>query len=253
MNNFSHLSLAINNSIGTITLQRADKYNALNPLLCQEIVLAIQTLEINKEIKMIVLQGEGKGFCAGLDLTEIELEALKDAEQVVRNLFNPIVNAMTNSTKTFICMLTGVAAGAGCSIALACDVIIAEENAILSFPFMKIKLLPDTGASYFLTQQVGYAKAFHFFTNNSQVTASEALQLGLITHVVPKENMHLKLEETCRQLSHYSLEHLSMLKKLLRLASKASFSETLENEALLQGLAAKDPAFLEAITAFKKK
>ncbi|HSZ71889.1 MAG TPA: enoyl-CoA hydratase/isomerase family protein [Cytophagaceae bacterium] len=250
---YNFLFIEKKDNVSTIVLNRPERYNAMNTVLCQEIATAVEKLAKEKETKVIRIKGMGKGFCAGLDLFSVDPSEFSQAGNIVTDLFNPIVLAIKNSVKPVIAQVTGTAAGAGCSMALACDTVYASSDALFSLPFLKIALLPDTGASYLLVKQLGYKKAFEIFSGNRNLTAPEAENLGLINQSFSSEELDEKCFEYCNQLSLQSSELLGNLKKLLQAAETQPLQEILNLEAYYQDQAASNPAFLEAIKQFKKK
>ncbi len=248
---YNFLILEKTNTVTTIFLNRPERYNALNKVLCQEIAAAITQLSTDESVNVIRLKGLGKGFCAGLDLFEVDIEELKQAGKIVRELFNPIVFAIKNSPKPVVAEVSGVAAGAGCSLALACDMVFASQHAQFSLPFLKISLLPDTGASYFMVKQLGYKKAFEIFAGNKSLTALEAESCGLINRTCEETTLEEQCMAYCIGLSQLNPESLKDLKQLLQSAETKTLSDTLDLEAYYQDKAAKSPAFEAAIKQFK--
>ena len=183
---FSSLILDTRDKIATITLNRPDVYNAFNDALSFELQDALKQVEKDKEVRAVVLTGAGKAFCSGQDLKAAQ-EGARNLGESLQKRYNPIIRAIRNMPKPVICRLNGVAAGAGCSLALACDVIIASENASLIEIFINIALVLDSGSSYFLPRTVGYHRAFELATKATKLSAEEALGLGLLNKVVKPE------------------------------------------------------------------
>jgi 2-(1,2-epoxy-1,2-dihydrophenyl)acetyl-CoA isomerase len=250
---YNFLFIEKKDSVTTIILNRPERYNALNKELCQEIASALVMSGQEKDTKVIRIKGMGKGFCAGLDLFSIDPREFSKAGQIVTDLFNPIVLAIRENTKPVIAQVSGAAAGAGCSLALACDMVYASEETLFTLPFLKIALLPDTGASYLLVKQLGYKKAFDIFSGNKNLTAHEAESMGLINKALPIDTLEETCLQQCNQLAQQSSDLLSNLKKLLQAAETQPLHDILNLEAYYQDQAAIHPAFLEAIQQFKKK
>jgi 2-(1,2-epoxy-1,2-dihydrophenyl)acetyl-CoA isomerase len=237
--------------LATITLNRPERYNALNKTLCEEIAQAIKALDKDETVKVIRIKGAGKGFCAGLDLFEVDITELKEAGKIIRELFNPMVLAIKKSTKPVVAQVTGAAAGAGCSLALACDLVFASTNAMFSLPFVNIALLPDTGASYFITKQVGYKKAFELLSGGGAFKANEAEACMLINRVCNEELLDAECIQYCLGLAKTS--NLNHLKSLLQSAEAETLEQTLDLEAYYQDKVAKLPRFEAAIKKFKER
>ncbi len=251
---FQTIKLDISPSgIATITLARPEVYNAINNLMLEELRAALAMAEKNGLIKVFVLTGEGKGFCAGQDLKSLLENPALVPSQMVKKYYIPLIMDMRNCAKPIICKLNGVAAGAGCSLALACDMVIATEEASLSEAFVNIGLVPDSGSTYFLPRMVGRMKAFELFALGSKISAKEALQLGLVNQVVP----HAQLDETVAQLvskiATSPLKAISMIKTMLNQSYHLNLHEVLEMEAEMQDMAASTADFKEGVAAFAQK
>ena len=181
---FTALLLNIENGIATITLNRPEVYNAFNDKLSFELQDALKECEKNKSVRVVVITGAGKAFCSGQDLKAAAAAGNRSFKDSLEKRYNPIIRAIRNMPKPVIAKLNGVAAGAGCSLALACDMIIASEAASLVEVFINVGLVLDSGSSYFLPRLVGSSKAFELATMGTKVSAEEALQLGLVNKVV---------------------------------------------------------------------
>src|ERR1043165_9736231 len=174
--------------IATITLNRPEVYNALNDEITFELQDAFKVVNKDENVRVVVLTGEGKAFCSGQDLKAGAGQKRSFLDSLHKR-YNPIIRAMRNLPKPIVCRLNGVAAGAGCCIALACDVIVASEEATLIEVFINIGLVPDSGSSYFLPRTVGMAKAFELCSMGTRVKATEAVALGLINKSVPADQL----------------------------------------------------------------
>jgi len=182
---FESILTSLNAGIFTITLNRPDSYNACNEQLTTELQTALQYAHDTDDVRCVVLTGAGKAFCSGQDLKDAPSgggkRSLKDS---LERRYNPIIRLITTLPKPVIAGINGVAAGAGLSLALACDVRVMSASAKLVEAFIGIALIPDSGATYFYTKMLGYAKAFEFATLNKPIAADEALSLGLVNQVL---------------------------------------------------------------------
>jgi 2-(1,2-epoxy-1,2-dihydrophenyl)acetyl-CoA isomerase len=167
--------------------------------------------------------------------------------------YNPIISAMRALPKPIICRLNGVAAGAGCSLALACDMIIASEEAIMIEVFINIGLVPDSGSSWFLPRLTGKAKAFELCSMGSRVKASEALQLGLVNRVAPANQLDAVVKEYTDYFSQAPTKSIGLIKRMLEKSSTATLGEMLEYEAYCQEIAGNTNDYKEGVTAFLEK
>ena len=248
------VEIALSNSVLTITLNRPEAYNSLNAELSSELISALKQAHKSKEVKVVVLTGAGNAFCAGQDLKEVASNKNLTFTDVLMKRYNVIVNLIRSLDIPVICRLNGVAAGAGASIALACDYIIASENASLVMAFIKVGLVPDSGASLFIVRQLGYQRAFELFTTGKPLSAGEALSLGLVNEVVPPH----KLDNAVQEVVNYYLEAPSVAIKLTkRLLNKALFASSMDEimqwETYYQEIAGRTEDHKEGVSAFLQK
>ncbi len=167
--------------------------------------------------------------------------------------YNPIVRAIRSLPKPVICRLNGVAAGAGCSLALACDMIVASEDASLIQVFVNIGLVPDSGSSFFLPRLVGMAKAFELCTMGSRIPAAEALSLGLVNRVVPGDGLDTAVKEYTDYFAKAPTKSIGLIKKMLQKSAHATLDEMLDYEAYCQEIAGNSADYREGVSAFREK
>ena len=237
----------------TIILNRPDVYNALNPDILKEITEAFKYSESLSDVKVVVLKGEGKGFCAGQDLKMLDFSKELSAKDFIENYYKPAVLSVTECKLPVICQLHGNAAGAGMALALACDIIVAAETAAISPGFVKIGLAPDSGASYFLLNAVGERKAFEILAMGDKITAEEALRLNLINRVVPEGTLEAAVKAIAENLADGPPVVIQSVKKLLKEQAGKSLAEVISLEAEYQEKAVKTADFREAVMAFQEK
>ncbi|GLU54975.1 enoyl-CoA hydratase [Dyadobacter frigoris] len=248
-------NLLFNNSEGVlrISLNRPAVHNALTLDLIREITDAIQEAGDDSSVRVIVLTGEGeKAFCSGADL-KAAMESGKSAGEMLRDGYNPMIEAIRNIPKPVICRLNGLAVGAGCSLALACDLIIASEDSYLSQMFVQIGLMPDAGASFFLPRLLGMARAFELASTGRKVYAPEAVQIGLINKSVPKENLDAAVEEAVFYYRHAPTKAIGAIKKVFNQSFESNLSEILNLEMENQDLLHKTQDAAEGISSFLQK
>jgi 2-(1,2-epoxy-1,2-dihydrophenyl)acetyl-CoA isomerase len=239
--------------IATVVLNRPEVFNALNDPLCYELQKVFKEISNDNTIRVVILTGEGKGFCSGQDIKAIEdMKGSLPSESIYKK-YNPIIKLMRGLPKPIICKLNGVAAGAGCSLALACDIIIASEQAMLTEAFVNIGLVLDSGSSFFLPRMVGSVKAFELATMGTKISAQEALSLGLVNKVVAPEN----LDQTVNELASFYLKSptraVALIKDLLNKSFNSSLDEMLAYEAKYQDMAGGSEDFKEGVKAFLEK
>jgi 2-(1,2-epoxy-1,2-dihydrophenyl)acetyl-CoA isomerase len=250
---FNHLIYHIHEGICTITLNRPEVYNALNPLLIQEITKAFTLAGEDATIRVVVLTGTGeKAFCSGADL-KIGITITASLGESLRENYNPMILSIRNLAKPVICRLNGVAAGAGCSLALACDVIIASETARLSQIFVNIGLVIDAGSSFFLPRLIGSQKAFELASTGRIVEAKECLELGLVNRVVPLNEFDLVVEQTAQMYAQGATMAIGLIKKMLNQSYHSTLEQMLSLEADSQDIAGKSNDFKEGVSAFLQK
>jgi 2-(1,2-epoxy-1,2-dihydrophenyl)acetyl-CoA isomerase len=250
---FNHINYEIKEGICTITLNRPEVYNALNLALIQEITIAFLQAGEDESVRVVVLTGTGdKAFCSGADLKNGMSDATNLGDSL-RSRYNPMILSIRNLAKPVICRLNGVAAGAGCSLALACDVIIASETARMSQIFVNIGLIVDAGSSYFLPRLIGSQKAFELASTGRIVDAMECLELGLVNKVVAQNELDLVVNQTAEMYAKSATKAIGLIKKVLNQSYHSSLDQMLELEAVNQDIAGKSEDYREGLSAFLDK
>ena len=250
---FNHLIYEIKEGICTITLNRPEVYNALNSVLIKEITDAFTQADEDKEVRVVVLTGVGeKAFCSGADLKNGMSNATNLGDSL-RSTYNPMILSIRNLAKPVICRLNGIAAGAGCSLALACDVIIASETARMSQIFVNIGLIIDAGSSYFLPRLLGSQKAFELASTGRIVEAKEFIELGLVNKVVAQNELDLAVNEMAKMYAKSATKAIGLIKKMLNQSYHSTLEQMLELEAVNQDIAGKTDDFVEGVSAFLGK
>jgi 2-(1,2-epoxy-1,2-dihydrophenyl)acetyl-CoA isomerase len=242
-----------NNVIATITLNRPEIYNAFNTKLTFELQDAFKQVAKDAQVRVVILTGAGKAFCSGQDLNEAAALGNRSLSESLEKRYNPIIRAMRNLPKPIICALNGVAAGAGCSLALACDVIVASADASLSEAFINIGLVLDSGSSFFLPRMVGSLKAFELSTLGNKINTEEALQLGLVNQVVAPENLAETVSVLAGRYATAPTKAIGLIKKMLNKSFSATLDQMLDYEAYCQEIAGKSADFREGVQAFREK
>ncbi|UPK70266.1 enoyl-CoA hydratase-related protein [Chitinophaga filiformis] len=253
---FSSLLLNVHEGIATITLNRPDVYNAFDDPLSYELQDALKQAEKDTAVRVVVLTGAGnKAFSSGQDLKAAlnGTGGKRDLGESLRKRYNPIIRAIRNMPKPVICQLNGIAAGAGCSIALACDMIIASETAAMVEIFINIALVLDSGSSYFLPRTVGYHRAFELATKATKLSAAEAQQLGFINKVVKPEELEATVQAEASFYANAPTKAIALLKKMLTKGMTEDLDAVLEYEAYCQEIAGNTTDNTEGIRAFLEK
>jgi 2-(1,2-epoxy-1,2-dihydrophenyl)acetyl-CoA isomerase len=253
MSNFKTLLYRVENGVATISLNRPEVYNALNDEITFEIQDALKAVAKDENVRVVVLTGEGKAFCSGQDLKASSTQEKRSFLDSLHKRYNPIIRAVRNLPKPVICRLNGVAAGAGCSLALACDLVVASEDATLIEVFINIGLVPDSGSSFFLPRLVGTAKAFELCTMGTRVKAKEAVEIGLITKAVAADQLDAAVKQYTDYYATAPTKAIAMIKKMLSKSATSTLDEMLDYEAYCQEIAGSSEDYKEGVKAFLEK
>ncbi|HEX6262164.1 MAG TPA: enoyl-CoA hydratase [Actinomycetota bacterium] len=243
--------------VGWISLNRPDKLNALTSVMSDELCDVLEELRDDDEVRAVVLTGAGRGFCAGQDLTEFrdtgDAGDRLDIEQHLAETYHRLIPLMVESPKPVIAGVNGVAAGAGLSLAIACDVRIAGEEARFTQAFVKIGLIPDSGGTYLLPRIVGYAKALELSMSGEMIDAAEAHRIGLVSRVTPAADLEEEVRAYAAALAAMPTLAIAEAKRLLRDALTLDLREALHREAKAQARMGATEDFREGVTAFVEK
>ncbi|GAA5077183.1 2-(1,2-epoxy-1,2-dihydrophenyl)acetyl-CoA isomerase [Thermocatellispora tengchongensis] len=245
----------VTDHIATITLDRPDSMNSLIAEMKVELRDALERAAADDDVRAVLLTGSGRAFCAGQDLRQHaeNLEAGRGLDDTVRQHYNPIVRAITEMGKPVVAAVNGVAAGAGAALAFACDLRVAADTAKFAMAFTGIGLAPDSGASWTLQRLVGPAAAAEMLLLGEPVTAARALELGLVTRVVPAGELPKAAHELAARLAEGPTRAYAATKRALSYASWHSLAQTLDLEADLQDACAATDDHLSATRAFLAK
>jgi 2-(1,2-epoxy-1,2-dihydrophenyl)acetyl-CoA isomerase len=243
----------VSDGVGTITLNRPAVFNAFNEQQSYELQDALKQVTRDAQVRAVILTGAGKAFCSGQDLKEAAAVQHRSLSDSLHQRYNPIIRAMRALPKPIICKLQGVAAGAGCSLALACDLIVASTQASLVEAFINIGLVLDSGSSFFLPRLVGSLKAFELSTLGSKVGAQEALALGLVNRVVAPDELDQAVAQLAAQYAAAPTKAIGLIKKMLNRSFASTLDEVLDYEAYCQEIAGTTADFREGVQAFAEK
>jgi 2-(1,2-epoxy-1,2-dihydrophenyl)acetyl-CoA isomerase len=246
----SDLRLEIADAVATLTLDRPDALNALTVGLKEELLAAFSAVAADDAIRAVVLTGAGRAFCAGQDLRERLWPDAAPLADEIRLRYNPLVRAMRALPKPIVGAINGVAAGAGASLAFACDIRIAAEGATFVLAFGRVGLIPDTGATWLLPRLVGGAKAAELTLTTDALTAADGERLGLIARVVPADRLAAEAHALAVRLAAGAPRAQALAKRALERSWTASFDDQLELEADLQGEAGATADHAEGMAAF---
>ncbi len=251
---YNSLLYTIADGVCTITLNRPDVYNAFNEELSAEFIDALKKSAKDDAVRVVVITGAGKAFCSGQDLQDVKKsEGKRSLGDSVLRRYNPMILGVRENPKPVVCRLNGVAAGAGASLAMACDIIVASESASLVQAFANIGLVLDSGSSFFLPGLIGYNKAFELCTLGSKVTAKEAFDLGIINKLVAPEDLDAAVKAYTDRYATAAPKSMAMIKKMLNKGLTANLREMLQYEAYSQEIAGSTEDYKEGVTAFVEK
>lgn len=246
--------LDICSNIAYIKFNRPSKFNSFNREMAFLLQKTLDECAENREVRSIVLTGEGKAFCAGQDLGEVtDPEKNPGFRKILEEHYNPIITRIRNIEKPVIAAVNGVAAGAGANIALACDIVVASEKASFIQAFSKIGLVPDSGGTFFLPRLIGFQRASALALLGEKVDAVEAERMGMIYTYFSSETFEDEVNKLALQLAQMPTKALAFTKKALNKSMQNSLEVQLALESEYQIAAAQTKDYQEGVTAFIEK
>ncbi len=237
----------------TLKLNRPTVFNSFNRSMAMQLQAHLDDCMVNDTVRVVVIIGEGKAFCAGQDLSEATDTNGPGLETIVRDHYNPIILKIRAIEKPVIAAVNGVAAGAGANIALACDITIAKQSASFIQAFSKIGLIPDSGGTFFLPRLIGMQKALALMMTGDKVSASEAEKLNMIYKVVEDDTFDDEIKNFAEKLATMPTRGLGLTKKAVNLGLFNSLEDQLDVEVQLQVEAGSTEDFAEGVAAFMQK
>jgi 2-(1,2-epoxy-1,2-dihydrophenyl)acetyl-CoA isomerase len=238
-----------------VTLNRPDRLNAFNDAMHVELRQAIEEIEADETCRALMITGAGRGFCAGQDLAD---RLVKPGEKLAPSTslaqhYNPLVRKLRALPFPVIAAVNGVAAGAGCNIALACDIVMAARSASFVQSFARIGLIPDSGGTWFLPRLVGDARARGLALLAEPLLADKAEQWGLIWKCVDDASLVAEARKLCEHFTSAPTQGLALIKRALNASTTNTLDAQLELERDLQGIARAMPDYIEGVRAFMEK
>lgn len=243
-----HLRCTRHDGFAEVVLNRPDRLNALSHALLVDLRQLLAELETDPEVRAIVLTGAGRAFCAGADLGG----GPSDTEDVLRRYYNPLITDMVAMDTPLVAAVNGVAAGAGFSLTLACDLRVASTLASFQLSFVKVGLVPDAGSTWLLPRAVGLTRAMEIGLLGRRVDAQEALGWNLVNEVATANEIQDRARSLAAELAGLSAA-VGPIRKLIRGGLGTDLAEQLEREARAQGAAQHHPHYAEARAAFREK
>lgn len=254
---YQYIQYEASDGIATLTLNRPEAMNALTTPMMDEMKVALKAADRDEAVRAVILTGAGKGFCSGADLTEIQQNPDVPITEYLRNGLNMLAAQIRGLEKPVIAAVNGAAAGAGSSIALACDLRIASENASFIFAaFVNIGLVPDGGLTYLLQRTVGASKALELALladAKNRLSAADALSWGVVTRVVPHESLMEETRALATKLAAMPTKAVAMTKRAIYRASERDLADAADYEARVQAVMFKTEDFAEGVSAFIEK
>ncbi|MDQ4034975.1 MAG: enoyl-CoA hydratase-related protein [Chloroflexota bacterium] len=248
---YETLLSAVRGSVATITLNRPDALNALNATMRRELLAAVKDAGRESEVRALVVTGAGRGFCAGADLRGGSGE--REFRRVLTDEYNPLIQALRELPKPVIASVNGVAAGAGVSLALAADLVIASTDARFVPAFNRIALVPDSGLTRTLVRALGRHRAIEILLGERELSADDAYAAGLVAAVVPPADLAATSQALAGRLARGPTGAIGLTKRLVNASEDATLAETLAAEAAFQELAGRSADHVEGVAAFGEK
>jgi 2-(1,2-epoxy-1,2-dihydrophenyl)acetyl-CoA isomerase len=239
-----------------ITLNRPEVLNSFNLQMARELRAALDCARADKSVRAVVLTGAGRAFCAGQDLSEgpaPDSGITADLGATVRATYNPIIRVLRKLDLPVICAVNGVAAGAGANLAMACDIVLASENASFIQSFAKVGLVPDSGGTFFLPRIVGLARATALMMTAEKISAVRANEIGIVYRVCPPDTLLQETMTLATEMAAMPTRGLALTKRALNASMTNDLEAQLELEAELQAEAGETNDFVEGVKAFLEK
>lgn len=253
---YETIQFKITDGVAVLTLNRPDSLNSFNTQMHAEVRDALKTVRKSEEVRCLMITGNGRGFCAGQDLSDRNVapgaEMPNLGESIEKN-YNPLLRTISQLEMPVICAVNGVAAGAGANIAFACDIVLAAKSASFIQAFCKIGLVPDSGGTYTLPRLVGHARAMGLAMLGDKLKAEQAEQWGMIWKAIDDEALKDEALAMAKHLATQPTKGLALIKRALQASQNNSFDEQLDLERDLQTLAGRTDDYREGVAAFMEK
>jgi 2-(1,2-epoxy-1,2-dihydrophenyl)acetyl-CoA isomerase len=255
---FENIRFDVAAGIARLTLNRPDKLNSFTGAMHAELRVALDSIQDDKSIRVLVLTGAGRAFCAGQDLGDPDMamgagQPLPDIGNVVEKNYKPLVLRLQNLRVPTLAAVNGIAAGAGASVALACDLVIAAKSASFLQAFSKIGLLPDTGGTWFLPQRVGMARAMGLAMLADKLPAEKAAEWGLIWQVVEDAELAARVDQLATRLAAMPTKALVRTRQAMHAAPLHTLEQQLSMEGGFMRELGWSPDYAEGVAAFIEK
>ncbi len=254
--NYENILFAIDGGIARLTLNRPDRLNSFNDAMHEEVRAALGRVREDASVRVLLLTGSGRGFCAGQDLADRAVapgEAPVDLGASIERNYKPLILALRALPMPVVCAVNGVAAGAGANIALACDIVIAAKSASFIQAFAKIGLIPDSGGTWFLPRLVGSARAMGLALLGDKLSADDAAAWGLIWQAVDDGQLMTVVDKLLQQFAQAPTRGLAAIKQALDASAGNTLASQLDLERDLQRALGESEDYREGVAAFTAK
>jgi 2-(1,2-epoxy-1,2-dihydrophenyl)acetyl-CoA isomerase len=253
MSNFQTVIYSVENRVATIRMNRPGVMNAVNEQMRNDLLAAVDMANADDQVRVIVLGGKGRGFCAGADLTEDYRPRYDSVDQQIKKSYKPVLMTLYDSDKITLSSVRGAAAGAGSALAMVCDLSIMADDAYIYQAFAAIALVPDCGASWHLVRQLGRKRAFQVMLEAEKLAATECVELGLANRVVAVDDLDGATQAWAEKLAACAPLAQRHLKQLVRQAPFNTLEQSIDQEAGLQNDCIASADFAEGTAAFFEK
>jgi 2-(1,2-epoxy-1,2-dihydrophenyl)acetyl-CoA isomerase len=252
MPDYQSINLSVTNRVATLAFNSPKTINALHQKMRLELIDAVHKVEADEEVRVVILTGLGRGFCAGADLSEGMPGYTKFVDQCAAE-YKPWLMAIHNSEKLYVAAVNGAAAGIGAATVMNCDLVLMADDSYLYQAFSAIGLMPDGGATWLLLQKLGYQRAIDMAVNAGRLSAQQCLELGLANRVVSAESLIDEAQAWAEQMAQGAPLAQAAVKKLMRNATSMSYAEVVDQEAVEQSKLIESDDSRNAIAAFFAK
>ena len=256
---YTHLKVMAKNHQLWVTLNNPDQSNAISYEMIDSLTKILKLADFDPQIRVIILSGEGKNFCAGGDIRAMKEKSgmfAGDANELRMRYMHgiqQIPKCIEDLSKPVIAMINGAAVGAGCDFAMMCDLRIGSEKSKFAETFNKLGLVPGDGGTFFLTRVVGYAKAIQMFMTSEMIEGEKALQFGLLNYLVPHDQLEQETVKLAEKISNSAPVAVQLTKKAMKISYLHDLASSLDMLAGYQGIAQRTNDHFEAVQAFEEK
>ena len=252
MGDYQHINYSVDNDVATLALNSTDKLNAFHQKMRLELIEAVERIEQEDAIRVVIFTGEGRAFSAGADLTE-GMPGYSSFVDQCEAEYKPWLMAIHDSKKIYIAAVNGACAGIGSAVAMNCDLMIMADDAYLYQAFSAIGLMPDGGANWLLLQKLGYQRAFEMAVDAGKLSAQQCFDLGLANKVVAADQLRSAASQWALKLAKGAPLSQAATKKLMRQAASMSYAQVIDQEAVMQSVLINSEDAQNAVAAFFNK